>query len=158
MLFFCYVFICFHNFFSVSLCLFFWDDTSQPAWDVFEISQKDLHWERHLKDPSETSQKRHLLWDLFKTFQIHLRKYVSSQIYLKKDVFQVTSLKRLKHISEKMFILWRLWYVSKIYLESICNYSKMSHKNRFVKRLNRCVDVKNTQKMKRCFLGELHSH
>ena len=44
----------------------------------------------------------------------------------------MTSLRRLKHISKKMFILWRPWYVSKIYLESICGYSKISYKNGFV--------------------------
>ena len=44
----------------------------------------------------------------------------------------MTSLRRLKYISKKMFILWRPWYVSKIYLESICGYSKISHKNGFV--------------------------
>ena len=40
-----------------------------------------------------------------------------------------SSLRRLKHISKKIFILWNLWYVSKIYVESICDYSKISHKN-----------------------------
>ena len=69
---------------------------SQPAWDVFEISQTDLHWEKHLKDLSETSQKRRLFWDVFKTSQIHL----------KKDAFFVTSLRRLNYISKKMSFLW----------------------------------------------------
>ena len=71
---------------------------SQPAWDVFEMSQTDLHWERHLKDLSETSQKRCLFCDVFKMSQIHL----------KKDVFFETSLRRLKYISKKMSFLWRL--------------------------------------------------
>ena len=112
---------------------------TQPAWDVFEMSQTDLHWERHLKDLSETSQKRRLFWDVFKTSQIHLKKDVFLATFLrrlkyisKKIFFQVTSLRRLKLISKKMFILWRLWYVPKIYLESICDYSKISHKNGFV--------------------------
>ena len=39
--------------------------SSQPAWDVFEISQSDLHWERYLKDISETPQKRSLFCDVF---------------------------------------------------------------------------------------------
>ena len=95
---------------------------TQPAWDIFEMSQSDLHWEKHLKDLPEISQKRRLFCDVFKTSQIHL----------KKDVFHVTSLRRLKHISKKMFILWRLWYISKISLESICDYSKISHKSGFV--------------------------
>ena len=128
---------------------------TQPAWEVSEMSQTDLHWERHLKDLSETSQKRRLfatslrrlkyfskkmsfLWrlkDVSNTSQkrcLFCDVFKTSQIHLKKDVFQVTSLRRLKHISKKMFILWRLWYVSKIYLESICDYSKISHKNGFV--------------------------
>ena len=116
------------------------------------MSQTDLHWERHLKDLSETSQKRRLFWGVFKTSQIHLKKdvffetslkrlkYISKKMFFlwrlkyisKKMFFQVTSLRRLKLISRKMFILWRLWYVPKIYLESICDYSKISHKNGFV--------------------------
>ena len=95
---------------------------TQPAWDVSEMSQSNLHWERHLKNLSQTSQKRRIFCDVFKTSQIHL----------KKDVFFVTSLRRLKYTSKKMFILWLLWYVSKIYLESICDYLKISHKNGFV--------------------------
>ena len=66
------------------------------------MPQTDLHWERHLKDLSETSQKRRLFWDVFKT----------SQIRLKKDVFFATSLRRLKYISKKMYFLWRLYHVS----------------------------------------------
>ena len=69
---------------------------TQPAWDVFEKFQSDLHWERHL---SETSQKRRLFCDVFKTSQIHLK---------------------------NTFIL------SKISLESICDYSKIFHKSGFV--------------------------
>ena len=71
---------------------------TQPAWDVFEISQSDLHWERDLKDLLETSQKRRPFCDVFKT----------SQINLKKDVFFVTSLRRPTYISKKMSFLWRL--------------------------------------------------
>ena len=126
----------------------------QAAWDVFEISQSDLHWERHLKDLLETFQKRSLFCDVFKASQIHQKMsflrslydvsstsqkrclfcdlFKTSQIHLNNDVFYVTSLGCLKHISKKMFILWRLWYVSKIYLESICDYSKISHKNGFM--------------------------
>ena len=136
--------------FSHQTCNFLFKDYmlgTQPAWDVFEMSETYLHWERHLKDLSETSQKRRLFWGVFKTSQIHL----------KKDVFFVTSLRRLKHISKKMFILWRLWYVSKINLESICDYSKISHKNVSCWR-NRCVGVRSTQKMKPRFLGAIYSH
>ena len=72
---------------------------AQLAWDVSERSQSNLHWERHLRDPLETSQKRWLFCDALKTSQIHL----------KKDVFFVTSLRRLEHISKKMSFPWRLW-------------------------------------------------
>ena len=71
---------------------------SQPAWDVPERSQSDLHWEKHLRDLSERSQKRRLFWDVFKTSQIHL----------KKDVFFVTSVRRLRNISKKTSFVWRL--------------------------------------------------
>ena len=64
----------------------------------------------------------------------------------------MTSLRRLKYISKKMFILWRPWYVSKIYVESICGYSKISHKNGFV-----LIKSFRADKMKRCFLGAMHS-
>ena len=126
---------------------------TQPAWDVLAMSQTDLHWERHLKDLSETSQKRRLFWDVFKTSQIHLNKYVffvtsffiTSQIHLIKDVFQVKSLRRLKYISKKMFILWRLWYVPKTYLESTCDYSKISRKNGFVLIKSMCGRLKHSK-------------
>ena len=110
---------------------------SQPAWDFFEGAQSDLHWERHLKDLSETSQRRYLFCDVFKTSQIHL----------KNDIFFVTSLTRLKCISKKMFfsvrclehiskkisVLRLLWCVSKISLESVCDCPNISHKNGFVR-------------------------
>ena len=63
-----------------------------PAgWDVSERSQSDVHWDSHLRDLSETFQKRLPLWEVFKTFQKHLRKYV----------FCVASLRRFKPISKK---------------------------------------------------------
>ena len=75
---------------------------------------------------SKTSQK-HLKRDVF-----FCGVFKTSQIHLKKDVFFVTSLRRLKRISKKMCILWPLCYLSKIYVESICDCSKISHKNGFV--------------------------
>ena len=53
----------------------------QQAWDVSGRSQSDLYWESHFRDLLETSQKR---W------------------------CYVTSWRRLKYISQKMFFLWRL--------------------------------------------------
>ena len=70
----------------------------QPAWDVSETSQLDLHWEGHLRDLLETSQKRWIFCGVFKTSHIHL----------KKDDFSVTSLRRLKNISRKC--LWFFKY------------------------------------------------
>ena len=65
-----------------------------------EISQrplsnisKELSFLWRLWDVSKTSQKRSFLCDVFKT----------SRAYLKKDVFPVTSLRRLKSISRKYF-------------------------------------------------------
>ena len=95
---------------------------TEPAWDVSEISQSDLHWERYLRDVSETSQKRSIFCDVFKTSQIHL----------KKDFFCVTSLRRLGHASRKMSFPWRLWDVSKTSLASIFGFPKICYKNDFV--------------------------
>ena len=83
-------------------------EPTYPVWDVSEMSQSYLHWERHLKDLSETFQKRRLFCDVFKTSQIHLKKclfwdvFKTSQIHLRKDVFFVTSFRCLKYISKKM--------------------------------------------------------
>ena len=95
---------------------------SQPAWDVSERSQSDLHWERYLRDLSETSQKGCLFCDVFKTSQKHFRK----------DVFCVASLRRLGHISTKMSFPWRLWDVSKTSLASSFGFPKIRRKNDFV--------------------------
>ena len=74
---------------------------SQPAWDVSERSQSDLHWKRYLRDVSKTSQKRCLFRDVSETSQKHL-----SQVFL---VFQkyVTKMiscnfRRLITISDKI--------------------------------------------------------
>ena len=95
----------------------FLEQLSQPARVVSERSQSDLHWERYLRHLSETSQKRCLFCDVFKTSQKHL----------KKDVFCVTSLRRLGHISKKMSFPWRLWDVSKTSLASIFGFPKICH-------------------------------
>ena len=79
---------------------------TKSEWDVSERSQSDFHWDRHLRDLLE---KR-----------------------LKKDVFCVTSLRRLEHISKKMSFPWRLWDVSKTSLASIFGFPKICHKNDFV--------------------------
>ena len=77
----------------------------------------DLPRKRHLIGFLETSQKRWLFCDVFKTFQKHL----------KKDVFCLTSLRRLEQISKKMSFPWRLWDVSKSSLASIFSFSKIHH-------------------------------
>ena len=91
-----------------------------------EISVRDLNRisiERDISETSlETSQKRWLFCDVFKTSQKHL----------KKDVFCVTSLGRLGHISKTMSFPWRLWDVSKTSLASIFGFPKTRHKNDFV--------------------------
>ena len=80
---------------------------TQPAWDVSERSQSNLHWERHLRDLLEASQIRWLFCDVFKTFQIHLKKdvfFVTSLSISKasqKNVFCVMSLRRLEYISKR---------------------------------------------------------
>ena len=82
--------------------------SSQPAWDVSERSYSVLHWERHHRDLLETSQKRWLFLDIFKTSPIHLKKdgffcdvFKTYQKYLKKNAFCVTSWRRFNHISKK---------------------------------------------------------
>ena len=75
---------------------------SQPAWDVSERSQSDLHWERCLRDLSETTQKRCIFCDVFSKKCLFCDVFKTSQKHLKKDAFSVTSLRRLDYISKKM--------------------------------------------------------
>ena len=84
---------------------YFCSYSSQSAWDASERYQSDLHWERHFRDLLETSQKRCLFCDVFKTSQKHLKKMSFSR---------------------------RLWDVSKTSLTSIFGFSKITHKNDFV--------------------------
>ena len=145
------------------------------------MSQTDLHWERHLKDLSETSQKRRLFWDVFKTSQIHL----------KKDVFFVTSLRRLRYVSKKMSFLWALKDVSdtsqKICFSGDVFEASQTYLRKDVYSLTSLICLKNMswkylqlfknitkkwfrsdktdlwvlktpKKMKRRFLGAMHSH
>ena len=115
-------------------------------WDVWnrsplrEISQKPLrNISKHLK---------RLFYDVFKTSQIHL----------KKDVFQVTSLGRLRHISKKIFILWRLWYVSKnISWKYLWLFKNNTQKWFLAGKINVWA-LKTLRKMKRRFLWAMHSH
>ena len=72
-----------------------------PSNDSHEMSLRDLN----QRDISESSQK-----------------------HLKKDVFCMTSLRRLKHISKKMSFLWHLWDVSKTSLAGICDFWKKPYK------------------------------
>ena len=72
--------------------------TTQPAWDVSERYLNQVSIESDISETSETSQKRCLFCDVFRTSQIHV----------KKDFFFVTSLRRLKNISKKMYFLWSL--------------------------------------------------
>ena len=67
--------------------------STQPAWDVSERSQSDLHWEREI---SETSQK-HLKRDVFFVTYLRRPKSISKKCLL----CDMMSLRRLKHISEK---------------------------------------------------------
>ena len=77
---------------SLFICISYLFKASQPAWNVSEMSQSDLHLQIHLKDLSETSQKRRLFCGVFNTSQIHL----------KKDIFFEKSLRCPKYISKKM--------------------------------------------------------
>ena len=75
-------------------------ETSQR--DLRDISKK-MSFLRRLWDISNTSQKRPLSCDILETSQMHL----------KKDVFLDTFLRRLKYISKKTSFTWRLEYISK---------------------------------------------
>ena len=92
--------------------------SSQPAWDVSKISQSDFHWERYLRDPSETSQKI-----FFFVTSLRRLKYISERCLLC-DVFK-TSQKHLK----KMFFPWCLWNVWKTSVAGVFGFSKIRHKN-----------------------------
>ena len=58
-------------------------------------------------------------------------KFKQGHSILSYSVF-VKPLRRLKDISRKMTILWHLWDVSKTSFASICDFSKIPHKNDFV--------------------------
>ena len=74
---------------------------AQPAWDVSERSQSDLHWERYLRDLSETSQKRCLFCDVFKTSQKHLSQaFLVFQKYVTKMI--LCDFRRVITISDKI--------------------------------------------------------
>ena len=94
-----------------------------------EISVKSPLRETYRRDLSETSQKRCLFCQVFKTFQIHL----------KKDVFCVTSWRRLGHISKKVSFPWRLWDASKTSLASIFGFPKTRHKNTSQKHVTKMI-------------------
>ena len=103
-------------------------------------------WELSIRYPlRETSQrpfrnisKEMTFCDIFKTYQIHLKNdvfFVTSLRRLKnilKRCICVTSLRRLQRIWRKMSFPWRLWDISKTSLASICDFSKISHKNDFL--------------------------
>ena len=90
--------------------VFFHSEPFQLVWDVSERSQSDLHWDRYLRDLSERPQKRYLFCDVFKTSQIHL----------KKEIFPLTSLRRLTNISRKYF--WFFKYVTNLIL---CDFRRV---------------------------------
>ena len=87
-----------HVLFCLLILLFHQIILYQPAWD--------LHWERHLRDLLQTSQKRWLLCDVFRTSQIHIKNDIFFVTPLRrlKYIFCVTSLIYLRHISIKMSV------------------------------------------------------
>ena len=89
---------------------------TQIIWDVSERSQSDLHWQSHLRDLSETSQKSQLFCNFFKMSQRHFNK----------DVVCVMSLRGLWNISKKMSIPWHLWDISKHFLQVFVIFQKYS--------------------------------
>ena len=100
---------------------------AQPAWDVSERSQSDLHWERYLRDLSETSQKRCLFCDVFKTSQKHLKKDVFcvtslsvSSISQKRCLFRDVSETSQKHLSQVFLVFQK--YVTKMIL---CDFRRV---------------------------------
>ena len=97
-----------------------WCACSQPLWDVSQRFQSDLQWERHVRDLSQTSQKKWLFCDVFKT----------SQKRLEKDVFCVTSLRRLEHISKnilEVFVIFQK-YPTKMASRDFLSVVKISDK------------------------------
>ena len=77
-------------------------EQTQPAWDVLEMSQSDLNWERNLKDLSETSLKRRLFFETSLRRLKHISKKMSLLRRLFCDVFKASQI-----ISKKMFFRWR---------------------------------------------------
>ena len=76
----------------------------QPVRDVSERSQTDLHWERHLWDFLQASQRKWLFLTSLRRLKYISRKmpfcdvFKTSQKFLKKYVFSVTSKKHLSQV------------------------------------------------------------
>ena len=98
----------------LSICISSTSKHTQPAWvDVSERFQSDLHWERYLRDLSETSQRRCLFCDVFKTSQkrcILCDVFKTSRAYLRKDVSETSQ----KHLWQVFLVFQK--YVIKIIL------------------------------------------
>ena len=129
-------------------------------WDVSNRSPLRETSQRPLRNISKETS----FWDFVKTSQIHL----------KKDVFFEKSLRRLKYISKMISFfekslrrLKHIWnrclfldvsdmsqkYILKVFVTIKKNNTKMVSSWK-----NRCIGVKNTQKLKRRFLKAMHSH
>lgn len=83
----------------------------------------NLHWEKHLKDHSETSQKRRLFVTSLRQLK-HMSKRClffdslkTSQIHLKRDAFLRRLSRRLKYISKKIYFFCDIFQALKIYLK-----------------------------------------
>ena len=75
----------------------------QLSWDVSWSSQRGLHWERHLRNHPETSQKRWFFCDIFKASQTNLKNDVSS-IPQKRCLFRDISGTSQKHLLQVFLI------------------------------------------------------
>ena len=85
-------------------------------------------------------------------------------MHLKKDVFFMTSLRCLNHISKKMTNLWCLCEVWKISPANISDFSKIPHKNGFawfllVIEISDKIDVEPFKTLRNeTFSGRVHSY
>ena len=113
-------------FLCVTLCSDF-PAVMSCLWEIFIDSPLRQTPERLL----ETSKKSLLSCDVLKTSLGHLRK----------DGVYVTSLRRLKHLSKSMSILWRILDVSQISLASIRNFSEIPYRYNFVRFLSSYCNI-----------------
>ena len=107
-------------------------DTKTSGIIHINIGVHNYFWSEAVFDTEQCSKKPLLyLWGQNPWKSLWWRLFFSKK-HLKKDVFCVMSLRRLEHISKKMYFPSSLLDVSKAFLAGIRDFSKILNKNDFV--------------------------